>query len=384
MKRICVVTGSRAEFGLLRPLISRINDDPELELNLFVTGTHLSRSFGMTKNEIIDAGFVIDKEIPVLTDRDDSLGTSQAIGLGVQAFGKAFDEKKPDLVVVLGDRFEILSAVLSAYTLGISVAHLHGGELTEGCVDDGYRHSITKMSALHFVSTEEYKNRVIQLGEQPDTVFNVGALGLVSVDEVERMSREELEKDLGLKFKEKNILITYHPVTLESNETRSHINELLDALKDQKDTLLIFTKANADAGGRLVNQCIEEFVKENKDNARLYDSLGQKRYFSIIENVDVVLGNSSSGLIEVPSFKKVTINIGKRQDGRTRADSVIDCAESKEEIKNALRCAGSKSWRSSLEKLSNPYRQANTIDVIISVIKERVGKIPKIKKFHDL
>jgi UDP-hydrolysing UDP-N-acetyl-D-glucosamine 2-epimerase len=277
------------------------------------------------------------------------------MGLAQISFAEAFEELKPDFVVVLGDRFELIPIVSCAVVFNIPVVHLHGGEKTEGAVDEYFRHSITKMSYLHFTSTEEYKKRVIQMGENPKRVFNVGAFGLENIYRHNLLSKEELEKSLGIRFQEKNMLVTYHPETLNIENIQKDFKEILEALYEY-DGMIIFTKANADIGGRIINKMIEEFVK-NKSNAYIFDSLGQLRYLSLLQFVDIVLGNSSSGLIEVPSFKKATINIGNRQKGRIRAESVIDVKTKKDDILNAIKLVYTDEFQKKLKNVINPYQK---------------------------
>jgi len=354
MKKICVITGTRAEYGLLRWVIENIRQSSFLELQLLVTGTHLSPEFGMTIDSIESDGFMVDRKIEMLLSSDTAVGVTKSLGLGIIGFADAFLELKPDLVLILGDRYEIFAAATSAMIARIPIAHLHGGETTEGAFDEALRHSITKMSNLHFVATEEYRFRVIQLGEQPDRVFNFGGLGIDSIQKLKLLTREELENVLNFKFVERNLLITFHPVTLEKNMSEAQVAELLSALSELKDTRLIFTMPNADAEGRLIFREINKFCKYYS-NAHVYTSLGQLNYFSCMKYVDGVVGNSSSGLTEMPSFKKGTINIGDRQKGRQKADSVIDCEPRRDSIRQAIIKLYSKDFQSQLPFVENPY-----------------------------
>lgn len=366
-RKICVITGSRAEYGLLRWLLQRIEEEPTLELQLIVTGSHLSPEFGLTYKEI-EKDFDICLSLETLTSSDTSVGIATSMGLGLIRFADAFKQIKPDLVLVLGDRYEIFSAAAASLVARIPVAHLHGGETTEGAFDEALRHSITKMSHLHFVATEEYKNRVIQLGEQPENVFQVGGLGVDSIKRLKLLSKEELEASLGIKLLDKNLLITFHPVTLET-ETASHqMDELLGALSELHNTNLIFTMPNADTDGRVLIQIIEEFCSKNT-NAHCFTSLGQLSYFSAINYIDGVVGNSSSGLTEVPSFKKATINIGDRQKGRLKAESVIDCEPTKESIKKAISELYIEKFQKQLSSTINPYGDGGSVEKIIEVLK---------------
>lgn len=384
-KRICVVTGTRAEYGLLYWVMKGIQSDLELELQIIVTGMHLSPEFGLTYKEIENDGFHINKKIEVLLSSDTPISIAKSMGLGLISFAEAFSELRPDIILVLGDRFEIFSAVSAAMVSRIPVAHCHGGEATEGLIDEPIRHSITKMSHIHFTSTEEYKQRVIQLGEQPNTVFNTGALGIENINKLKLLSLKDFEESIGfdlsggLKF-----LVTFHPVTLEFGSAEKQMKELLDALALYQDAKIIFTKANADTDGRIINQLIDRYVMENPKQSIAFTSLGQLRYLSALQYVDIVIGNSSSGLLEVPSFKTATINIGDRQLGRVKASSVIDCIAEKGAIQEAINKADSKEFKSTLEKVVNPYGSGNPSGEIIDVLKS-VDLLNVIKKkFYNI
>ena len=368
MKRsIAVVTGTRAEYGLLRHLIKLINDSHEFELQLIVTGSHLSKKFGETYKEIEGDGFIINRKIDLLLVSDAPLGLAKSTSIGLAGFGEAFDTIKPDLVLVLGDRFEILSAVIAAMFARIPIAHLHGGELTEGVIDEAIRHSITKFSHLHFVGNDEYRKRVIQLGENPNMVFNVGGLGVDAIKNINLLSKFELENSLGIKFKNKNLLITFHPVTLEKHSSLFQMSELLDALSDLEDTCLIFTMPNADTDSQIIFDLIEDFVSKNK-NAHVFTSLGQLRYLSCIAQVDAVIGNSSSGLTEVPTFNKATINIGSRQKGRIQSNSVINCHPISVDIKNSIKKSYTDQFKDLLMSTKNPYGDGGAAQRIINIL----------------
>lgn len=382
-RKICVITGSRAEYGLLRWVMQGIKDDSGLALQIIATGMHLSPEFGLTYQEIEQDGFQIDRKIEVLTSSDTPIGIAKAMGLGLIGFADALHDLQPDLVLVLGDRFEIFSAVSAALVARIPVAHLHGGESTEGAFDEALRHSITKMSHLHFVAAEEYRQRVIQLGEHPDSVFLVGGLGVDNIKRSQLLERTALENSLGFKFGSRNLLITFHPVTLEILTAENQMQELLEALGELENTNLIFTMPNADTGGRALIEMVERFV-ETHSNARAFKSLGQLRYFSAIAQVDGVVGNSSSGLAEVPSFRKGTINIGDRQLGRLRADSVIDCEPTREAIASALNQLYSSEFQSSLSEVINPYGDGGAASKVLELLKQ-VSLEGIIKKsFYDL
>ena len=383
MKKICVVTGSRAEYGLLRWVMEGIQKSIELELQVVVTGMHLSPEFGLTLHEIEADGFVINHKVEMLLSSDTAGGITKSMGLGMIGFADAFGGLKPDLILVLGDRYEILSAAAAAMIALVPIAHLHGGEITEGAFDEAIRHSITKMSHLHFVAAEVYRKRVIQLGEQPDRVFNVGGLGIDNILRLTLLTREELEKALDFKLKKRNLLITFHPVTLELNTSAVQINEMLSTLSELEDIGLIFTMPNADTEGRLLLQKIEVFCVEH-NNARFYTSLGQLRYLSCIKHFDGVVGNSSSGLTEVPSFKKGTINIGDRQRGRLKATSVIDCEPNKNAIHASLKKIFSSEFLECLRTVENPYGDGGASDAILGVL-EKISYDKLLKKsFYDL
>jgi len=339
MKKICIVTGTRAEYGLLFWLIKAVNEDSELELQLLVTGMHLSPEFGLTWKQIETDGFRITRKIEILLSSDTSVGISKSMGLAQISFAEAFEQLQPDIIVLIGDRTETFSAAISALIAGIPIAHIHGGELTEGAYDDAIRHSITKMSHLHFTATEEYRNRVIQLGEQPKTVFNVGAIGLDNIRKLNLLSKREFEQSIHHQLLSRNLLITFHPVTLEYNSAGEQFNQLLKAVDELADTLLIFTKPNSDKDGRIIIQLIDEYVQNHPKKAIAFTSLGQLRYLSAIPLMDAVVGNSSSGIIEVPAFNIPTVNIGDRQKGRIMGPTIINCKPTKEEIHEAFKKA---------------------------------------------
>ena len=383
MRKICVITGTRAEFGLLRPLIELIDKDEDLQLQLIATGMHLSPEFGYTLNEITDVGFVVDKKVECLLSSDTSVGVSKTIALAVSGFADALESLQPDLVVVLGDRTEILGAVIAAAMANIPIAHLHGGETTEGAYDEGIRHSITKFSHLHFTSTEAYRKRVIQLGEQPDRVFNVGAIGLDAIKKLKLLNKEEFENSTGFKLKKRNVLITYHPVTLEKEAPIETFENILTALNELTDTTLIFTHANSDKNGRIINKLIIEYVDAHKDKAVAFKSLGQLRYLSALQFVDFVIGNSSSGILEVPAFHIPTINIGDRQRGRICNESVINSNNSLEDIKKSITFALDKTFRKKIQQQELLYGNGTTAEKIIQIIKEH-NHISIKKSFYNI
>ena len=382
-RKICVVTGTRAEYGLLYWLMKEIEKDKDLELQLIVTGMHLSSEFGLTYKEI-EKDFKIDKKIEMLLSSDTPIGISKSMGLAQISFAEAYEELQPDMLVVLGDRYEIFSAVSAAMIARIPIAHLHGGETTEGAFDESIRHSITKMSHLHFTATDTYRKRVIQLGEHPKRVFNVGGMGIENIKRLKLLSKEEFEKSIDFKLNKKNILITFHPVTLENATAKEQFQELLNAVDILKSTNIIFTKANSDTDGRVINQMIDEYVSQNSDKSVAFTSLGQLRYLSALQYVDAMVGNSSSGLAEAPSFQIGTINIGDRQKGRIMAKSVINCKSDRESIVDAFEKLYSKAFQEVLKTSTNPYGDGcASLKIVEEIKKVDLENILK-KSFYDL
>lgn len=386
MKRIGIMTGTRAEYGLLKSLMQEINKDNDLELYLIVSGMHLSPEFGMTYKEIEGDGFQINAKVEMLLSSDSPAGISKSIGLGVIGFADEFQRADLDMLILLGDRYEALSAAISAMVMRIPIAHLHGGELTEGAIDEGIRHSITKMSYLHFTSTEQYRSRVIQLGENPERVFYVGALGVENIKKINLMTKEELERSIHFEIDENTVIVTYHPVTLENNTVEEQFLNLLKVLDRNPKIRMIFTKANADTNGRIVNELIDKYAAQNSERACAFVSLGQKRYLSALKYCRIVIGNSSSGIIEAPSFGKPIINIGDRQKGRICADSVINCGYTQQEIQQAMETALTEEFENKARNCRNPYEKENTAANIISVIKDYLlnDKIKLKKGFYDI
>ena len=382
-RKLCVVTGSRAEYGLLYWLMKAIDDDKDLELQLIVTGMHLSKDFGLTYKEI-EKDFKINKKIDIDLSIDTSLGISKSMSIAIKLIAKAYDELKPDIILILGDRYEIFSAASAAMITKIPLAHFHGGELTEGSWDDCIRHCVTKMSHLHFTATDEYKKRVIQLGEHPNTVFNVGGLGIENIKRLKLLSKKEFEKSIKFKLNKKNLLITFHPATLENNSSKKQFQQLLDALDELNDTNLIFTKSNSDLNGKIINQMIDDYTNRNSKKSIGFISLGQLKYLSSLQYVDAVVGNSSSGIIEAPSFKIGTINIGDRQRGRLQASSVINCEPKKKSILEALKKLYSKKFCQIIKNSSNPYYNGYSSQKILNVIKKTNLKTLIKKSFYNL
>lgn len=367
MRKICVITGSRAEYGILRGLMVAIKNDPELKLQVIATNQHLSKLQGETYKEIERDGFIIDYKVYMVDDEapDNANSIVKSIGRGVSGFADAFDTLQPNLLLILGDRYEMLAVASTALIYKIPIVHLHGGEITEGAFDDSIRHAITKMSHLHFTSMEAYRKRVIQLGEQPERVFNVGALGIENVVKNDFMSKEEIEQSLNFQLTNKCFLCTYHPVTLSNMSSEVQVLNLLEAFNDYNDYHIIFTYSNSDTNSQIIIKRIQEYVDKNADRCMFIPSLGQRRYFSALKHMTAVLGNSSSGIIEVPSFGIPTLNIGDRQLGRIAADSVINCGYSTEEIKEGL----AKVVAYGHKTIDNPYQKEGTCDTILNTIK---------------
>jgi GDP/UDP-N,N'-diacetylbacillosamine 2-epimerase (hydrolysing) len=383
IKNILVVTGSRADYGLLKRLMKLIDSDPEMKLQIIVTGSHLSSKHGLTYKEIEEDGFQIGFKVDIIENIIDAQSTARAMSKAQNEITKILIEIKPDLMVVLGDRYEILSAVISALLSGVPVAHIHGGEVTTGAFDDAIRNAITKMSHLHFTATEISKNRVIQMGEIPANTFNFGGLGVDAIQSFHFLSQEEVEKYLGNKFGTKNLLVTYHPETISNKSASEQIQILLDALSRKKDINLIFTGVNTDPGSDEISRAINQFVQSNS-NAKYYPSLGQSLYLSTLLYCEGVVGNSSSGILEVPTLKKATINIGNRQLGREMAESVINCDLDSGLIAKSIDEIYSKNFKTVLSKVSNPYGKGGASLKIFEEIKKSDLSNLVVKSFHDL
>lgn len=384
-KKIAVLTATRAEYGLLRRIIIALNNAVEFEAEVVVTGAHLSPEFGLTYQDIQNDHIPIARKIEILLSSDTPTGISKSMGLAMISFAEYFDESMPDALMVLGDRYETLAVCCAAMNARIPIVHLYGGETTEGAVDEAIRHSITKMSYLHFTATEQYRRRVIQLGEHPDRVFTIGAMGIENILTTKLLSKEMLEESISFSLDWPYAVVTFHPVTLESESAEVQFTELLNAFAKHGEMKYIFTKANADTGGRVINQMIEEYVSEN-DNAICFESLGSLRYLSAVKYSSMVIGNSSSGLLEVPSLKIPTINIGDRQKGRMQADSVIQCPADAVEIDRAMQLACSKGFRGKIADVKNPYGDGKTSERIVEVLKDTFvyHKVDLKKKFYDL
>lgn len=378
--KVAIVTATRAEYGILKPLIKKILLDESIDLQLLVTGTHLSEKYGNTQNEIEEDGFKVFRKYPILTDGNSAFDTSLIMANALVYFAQYFEEEKPACVIILGDRTEMLGISAAAVDSGIPIVHLHGGELTEGAIDDSIRHAITKLSYLHFPSTEEYRKRIIQMGEAPNRVFNVGALGVENILNVEYIEKQQLFSELGIPSDKKLVVVTFHPVTLESGKEKNQTIELIKAMNERNSYFYLITRANSDAGGDIVNNMFEQYVKVCPDS-KLVSSLGMRKYLSAMYYSEFVLGNSSSGIIEAPSIGTPTVNIGDRQKGRIMSKSVINCNPVCKEIVNAMdqasRC---------IHEASYVYGGGNTSDKILKVIKDTFMKedFNNRKKFYDI
>ena len=382
--KICIATGTRAEYGLLKPLIEKISADNDFTLQLLVTGAHLSPEFGLTYRQIEADGYMIDAKVEMLLSSDTAEGITKSMGLGMIGYAGALKRLAPDLLVILGDRYEMLSIASTALIYRIPIAHIHGGELTEGAYDDAIRHAITKMSALHFTSTEAYRQRVIQLGEQPERVFNVGAIGLDNFQSLQLLSKRELEEDLHITFNRFNYLVGFHPETLSDQSVEEQFDALLQAIDEQANSFFIFTKANADTNGRIINQMMEAYVTKNPRKSSLFASLGSLRYLSVMKQVTAVVGNSSSGILEAPSAGTATINIGDRQKGRIQTESIVNCSSQKEDITRAFQKVQSEEFRNKLNGITNPYGNGNASGQIIDVFKTVSPDKLSQKIFYDI
>lgn len=384
MKRICILTATRAEYGLLKPIINKLIADTNYDVRVVATGAHLSAEFGLTYKEIKNDGIKIDEKIEILLSSDTPAAISKSMGLAMISFADYFEKLKPDLLIVLGDRYETLAVSMTAMNHRIPIAHLYGGEITEGAADDAIRHAITKLSYLHFTSTEEYRNRVIQLGEQPERVYSVGAIGIENILSEKLLLKNELEELLQFKLDQPYAVVTFHPVTLENNSAEQQINELLSAVSHFPKMKFIFTKANADTNGRIINQMIDQYVNQN-DNTIAFSSLGSLKYLSLLKYSSLVLGNSSSGILEAPSFGIPTVNIGDRQKGRLQARSIINCDPMEIEIIAAMDTALSKEFIQLASGVNNPYGDGCTSDKIINLIRKALNNPINLKKnFYDL
>ena len=384
MKKICIFTGGRAEYGLLRPLLNELRDNKDIELQILVSGMHLSAEFGLTYKEIEKDGFLCDEKVEMVLSSDTPVAISKSMAIGMIGFSEALTRLNPDILVTLGDRYENMSIVTTAWVCRIPVAHIQGGEKTLGAIDDQFRHCITKMSRLHFTATNEYRNRVIQLGEHPENVFNVGALNVDALKKIKILPKAKLEQEINFSFKGKIALVTFHPVTLKKETSGKHFAQLLEVIDSIKDLKIIFTKTLADTEGRVINQMIDDYVSSNENKSVAFTSMGQLNYISALNYIDVVVGNSSSGVIETPSFKVPTINIGDREKGRIMADNVICVDQNINAIKEAFKKAFSSSFIKSLANMENPYEKPDTAKNIASILADYDIPNSTEKKFYDL
>ncbi|WP_411972627.1 UDP-N-acetylglucosamine 2-epimerase [Sphingobacterium sp. Lzh-3] len=383
MKKICVVTATRAEYGLLRPLMDLIQHSDRMLLQIIATGTHLSAEFGLTYKQIEADGFLIDEKLEILLSSDTSTGIVKTMGLALNGMAEILPRLKPDILVLLGDRYEMLAIASAATMFKIPIVHIHGGEITEGAYDDAIRHALTKLSHLHFTSTREYRNRVIQMGENPETVFNVGAIGLDNIKNLNLLTRRELESELNITFRRYNYQITFHPETLGQLSSAEQFQILLKAIDQQEDSFFVFTKANADTDGRVINQMIDKYVADNPGKAAAYVSLGTLRFLSLVKVCTAIVGNSSSGILEAPSLKTPTINIGDRQRGRLQAASVVNVSCEENEILNAFEVIKTFSFQESLNNVVSPYENGGAAQQILAVIESHLD-LKAVKKFHNL
>jgi len=382
MRKICVVTGTRAEYGLLYWLMKEIQTDADLELQIIVTGMHLSPEFGLTYRTIEEDGFTIDAKVEMLLSSDTPVGVAKSIGLGVIGFAEALDRLQPDIMVVLGDRYEILAAVQAALVARIPVAHIHGGETTEGAIDESIRHAITKMSHLHFVAAEPYRKRVMQLGEHPDTILNVGALGIENITRLQLLDKTALEQSISFELGTICFLVTYHPATLGAITPQAAMQALLDTLDMFPEARIIFTKPNSDTDGRILGRMIDEYAQQHQERVAVFTSMGQVRYLSALKLANAVIGNSSSGIIEAPACNIPTVNIGDRQSGRLKAASIIDCLETTQSIASAINKALSPQFRDKIKHGVSPYGYGETASQIRDCLKQ--ATLSCTKPFYDL
>lgn len=383
MRKICFVTGTRAEYGLLSRLMRLVKEDNNLRLQVIATNMHLMPEYGETYKEIEKDGFTIDKKVYMHKPSDNAHGIILSMAEEIQGMNDALSELKPDILVLLGDRYEILVAAQVALIHRVPIAHIHGGEVTEGAFDDAIRHSVTKMSSLHFTSCEEYRHRVIQMGEQPSRVFDVGSLGVENIKAVPLMTKDELEASLDFKIDAQTILVTYHPVTLGGDPAKD-IREFLNALDQFNDLKVIFTMPNSDTGRDAIALAVENYVEKHSNSAKAYTSLGLRRYLSTLQFVKVAVGNSSSGIIEVPSFGIPTLNIGDRQKGRLASKSVVNCGTSKDEVIAGLKLCLSEEMQKAAKTYENPYAKPDTANLIYQELKNVELAGLNLKTFYDL
>lgn len=382
--KICVATGTRAEYGLLKPLIDKIQAESGFILQVLVTGAHLSPEFGLTYRQIEKDNIKIDAKVEMLLSSDTPEGIAKSMGIGMIGYADAFKNLNPDLLVILGDRYEMLALASAALIFKIPIVHINGGDITEGAYDDAIRHSLTKMSHLHFASADEYMKRVIQMGEQPEFVFNVGAIGLDNIKNLPLLNKEETENTLGINFKKYNYLIAFHPETLSSDNVETQFLNLLEAIDMQEESFFVFTKANADTDGRVINKIIEDFTAKNPHKSKLFDSLGTVNFLSVMKHADAIVGNSSSGIVEAPSLKTATINIGNRQKGRLQAGSILNCKAKTDEILTCFEKIKTADFKKVIAEAVNPYGSGDTSVQIIDTLKKVNIENLRLKKFYTI
>ncbi len=382
-KHICVITGSRSDYGLLYWTMKEINNDKKLKLTLIVTGMHLSKKFGETYKKLISDGFDINYKVHMNLSKDNQIAISYATGNSIGKFATIYKSILPDTVLLLGDRYEIFSAAIAALITNIPITHLHGGESTAGAIDDSIRHAITKMSTLHFATTHIYMKRIIRMGENKNNVYNVGSPGVEFIKRAKLLQLNELESKLKFRFNKYNLLISFHSTTREENTSKKYFSNILTVITKLKETNIIFTKTNSDYDGKIINNMIDEYVGKNKKNCISFKSMGQINYLSAMRLVDGIIGNSSSAIIEAPSLNCGVVNIGNRQAGRIRAKNVIDCKNSVSSIHSAIKKLYSKKYVSSLKKIKNPYEKKHTSKKIIKAIKSFNFKKSNLKKFEE-
>lgn len=384
VRKICIATGTRADWGLLCTVAKALKEREDVKLQIVATNMHLSPKFGNTYKEIVAAGFKINCHVPLLDSSDTPGDTVRSMSIAMSGFANAFEELRPDMVIILGDRYEMLAVASTALIFRIPIVHISGGAISEGAFDDSIRHAITKMSSIHLTETEEYRQRVIQLGENPKRVINTGAIGVYNINHTEFLSQEAISKSVGLQVDKDTLIVTFHPATLDDEDPSIQCQNLLKALDSHKECKIIFTYPNNDTNGKMIINHIEEYVGKNKGRCVVFPSLGQLRYLSVLRYAGAAVGNSSSGIVEVPSMGIPSLNIGIRQRGRMAAESVVNCGVTTEEIDNGLKTILSDEMREKAHNCKNPYEQPDTLNKMISAICETPLEGLTIKPFYDL
>jgi GDP/UDP-N,N'-diacetylbacillosamine 2-epimerase (hydrolysing) len=368
MRKVAVVTGTRAEYGLLKNIIRKINDDLELELQLIVTGTHLSTEYGYTIEEICKDGFEIKDEIDILLESNNKQGVAKSMGLAMLGIAQSFSRLKPELLLILGDRYEIFASAAVAMAMNIPIAHISGGEITEGAMDDQIRHSITKMAHIHFPGAGIYRKNIIKMGEEEWRVFNVGDPGIENIKNMNFLTKNEIQEDLGVEVDRDTLLVTFHPVTLEIEQLPYQIENLIHALEEVNKKMII-TFPNSDNGGKYIINELKKFKAKN-NKVYLYENLGVRRYLSVLRLCGAVIGNSSSAIVEAPALKIPVVNIGNRQKGRLMADNIVQCNYSSVEIVNSINLVLNEEFSQKVKSIKSLYGEGNTSKEIVSIIKE--------------